>query len=281
MREIVRSGIPDYIPSLVSTAGAWLGIIGIYGFVGSAETGTYYIATSIASIVYSIPSSLMALMFPVLSGMEDGRKRAASRAIRLSLAMAAPIAALGIAYPQVPLSMLGQSYLAGAVPLQILLAGCLIAPLTSGFNSLVYAYGRFRYVTLLGLAQNVPRVALYPFLVAAWGENGAAVAFLSGFIFALAAMVVAAGRVGFSIGWKPSVALAAIPLAAAAALYFSRLHWALSTVILVAVTVVAYARLGLVTRADLAEISRAFLSAERLGQVYPYARYVLKVLYGE
>ena len=40
-------------------------------------------------------------------------------------------------------------------------------------------------------------------------------------------------------------------------------------------------RLGLITRADLAEISGAFLSAERLDQVYPYARYILRVLYGE
>jgi len=41
-----------------------------------------------------------------------------------------------------------------------------------------------------------------------------------------------------------------------------------------------FARLGLVTRADLAELSSALLSTKRLGQVYPYARYVLKVLYG-
>jgi O-antigen/teichoic acid export membrane protein len=278
---VLRAGIADYIPSLVASAGTWLGIIGIYGFVGSAETGTYYIAFSIALIVYSIPASLMALMFPVLSGMDDGRKRATNRAVRLSLAVAAPIAALGIAYPHVPLSLLGSSYLAGAVPLQILLIGCLIAPLTSGFNSLVYAYGKYRYVTLLGLAMNVPRVALYPFLVSAWGESGAAVAFVSGYLFALAAVAVMARRVNYSIGCKPSLALAIIPLALAAALCLTGLFWVFSTIIIIAVTVVAYARLGLVTRADLAEISRAFLSAERLGQVYPYARYVLKVLYGE
>jgi O-antigen/teichoic acid export membrane protein len=280
-REVLRAGIADYVPSLVASAGTWLGIVGIYGFVGSSETGTYYIAFSIALIVYSIPASLLGLMFPVLSGMDDGRKRAASRAVRLSLAVTAPLAALGIAYPYVPLSLLGPSYLAGSFPLQILLVGCLVAPVTSGFNSLVYAYGKFRYVTLLGLAQNVPRVALYPFLVAAWGENGAAVAFVSGYAFAMAAVAVLARRVGYSVGWGHSLVLAAIPLGVTAAVWVSGLHWALSTIILAAVTVVAYARLGLVTRTDLAEISRAFLSTKRLGQVYPYAKYVLKVLYGE
>jgi O-antigen/teichoic acid export membrane protein len=281
VKEALTTGIPNWLPGLISTAGTWLGILGIYSFSGSQQTGIYYIAFNISSIICAIPLSLLGLMFPVLSGMEDGRKRATNRAIRLSFAITVPLAALGIAYPYVPLSLLGSSYVTASLALQILLIGCLIAPMTSGFNSLVYAYGKYRYVTLLGLSLNIPRVVLYPFLVAMWGENGAAVAYVSGYFFALAAVVVMARRINYSIGWRPSLALTLIPLAITSIVYLGNLYWVFGTLIILGVTAVTYARLGLITRADLAEISSAFVSRERLDRMYPYVRYLLRVLYGE
>jgi O-antigen/teichoic acid export membrane protein len=280
-KAVLKAGIPDYIPGLVATAGTWLGILGIYGFSGGTQTGTYYIGFQISLLVYSIPISLLGLMFPVLSGMEDGRKRAINNAIRLSFATTVPLAALGMAYAYVPLSLLGSSYVATSLTLQILMIGCLIAPITSGFYSLIYAYGNYRYVTLLGLSLNIPRVVLYPFLVAMWGDNGAAVAYVSGFFFALAAVIVMSRRINYSIGWKPSLELILIPLAITSIVYIGNLHWILGTTIILGVTIVAYARLGLIRRADLAEISGAFISRERLDRDVPLLRYLLRVLYGE
>lgn len=80
IKEVIKAGIPSWIPSLLTTAGTWLGVLGIYGLAGSNQTGNYYIAFMIASVLYSLPSSFLSLMlFPVLSGMDDGRKRATNK----------------------------------------------------------------------------------------------------------------------------------------------------------------------------------------------------------
>jgi len=279
-KESVRQGLPAYIPSLVSTAGSWLGVLGIYAISGPADAGTYYIAFTIASVVYSLPLTLLGLMFPVLSGMEDGRKRASARAIRLTSAIIAPLAGIVIAYPYVPLSMMGSSYVASSLALQLLAVGCFAAPIASGFNSLIYAYGKYRFVTTLGLATNIPRVLLYAPLVALWGDSGAAISYILGYAFALAAVWFMSRRIGYSVGWGASAAFAGIPVALSVVMMYAGLHWSIGTAIILAVSLFAYARLGLVTRADLGEIISAFLSRRRLDQVYPYAKYVLEVLYG-
>jgi O-antigen/teichoic acid export membrane protein len=279
--EALKAGIPSWIPSMVSTAGTSLGVLGVYSLVGSAQAGTYYIAFSISQIVYTLPLSLLGLMFPVLSGMEDGRKRAINRSIRLVYVIIAPLAAVVLAYPYVPLSMLGQSYIASSLALQILMVGCFAAPISSGFNSLVYAYGKYSYVMLLGLFINLPRVFLYTVLVTLWGDVGAALSYVAGLFIVLIAIFFMARRIGYSVGWGSSLVFSAIPFIAAVLLTFTSLPWEIGTLIILAVSLFAYARLGLVTRSDLAEISSAFLSRKQLDSVYPYIKYILYTLYGE
>ena len=280
-KEALKAGIPDWIPGLVATAGTWLGVLGVYSLSGSESTGTYYIAFMIASLVYSLPLSLLTLMFPVLSGMDDGRKRAVSRSVRLTLAIICPLASVVIAYPYVPLSMLGPSYVASSLALQVLMLGAFVSPLTSGFNSLIYAYGKYRFVTLLGLSSNGSRILLYPVLVALWGENGAALSYVSGVFAASVAVSFMARKVGYSMGWGYSLIFAGIPSLAGAAVALTGLHWAIGTAAILATSLLAYTRLGLITRSDLGEITTAFLSRKQLDQALPYAKYILDVLYGK
>lgn len=279
-KEVIRQGIPAYLPSLVATAGSWLGILGIYAISGSADAGTYYIAFMIASIVYSLPLTLLGLMFPVISGMEDGRKRASARAVRLTSAIIAPLASVVLAYPHVPLAMMGTSYVSSSLALQILTLGCFAAPIVHGFNSLIYAYGKYRFVTALGFASNLPRVILYAPLVALWGDNGAAASYISGYVFSLTAVWVMSRRIGYSVGWGKSAVFAVVPASLSAAMAYAGLHWAIGAAIIFGVSYIAYARLGLVSKKDLGEVVSAFLSRKQLDTVYPYAKYVLEVMYG-
>lgn len=279
--EAVRSGLPSWIPSLISTAGSWFGVLGIYGISGNLEAGTYYVAFVIAGIVFSLPLSLLGLMFPVLSGMEDGRKRAIDRAILLTSAVVAPLAAAVMAYPRVPLSLLGEAYVSSSLALQILLIAAFFSPIPSGFNSLIYAYGRYRDVTILGLAYNIPRLALYPILVSAWGDSGAALAYVSGFIVATIAVAAMSGKVGYRVNWKGSVLASAAPLAIASAVWLLRAPWYIGGPAILAISALFYARSGIVKKSDLKEISSAFVSKGRMEQFQPYVRYLLAVLYGE
>ncbi|MDH7556182.1 MAG: oligosaccharide flippase family protein [Candidatus Methanosuratincola sp.] len=279
--EAVRTGLPSWIPSLVATAGSWFGVLGIYGLSGNLEAGTYYVAFVIASIVFSLPQSLLGLMFPVLSGMEDGRKRATNRAILLTSAIVAPLAAAVIAYPSIPLSLLGTEYVASSVALQILLLAAFVSPIPSGFNSLIYAYGRYRDVTILGFAYNLPRILLYPFMVSAWGENGAAISYVLGFFVATAAVYFMAKPIGYSVGWKSALLVSSIPIAAAVPVGLLQFPWFIGGPLVLAISAISYARLGIVKKSDLAEISSAFISKGRVEQFQPYIRYVLEVLYGK
>jgi O-antigen/teichoic acid export membrane protein len=279
--EVIRAGIPDWVPSLVSTWGTWLGVLGVYGFSGSSTTGTYYIAFLMASLVFTLPNSILTLMFPLLSGMEDGRKRATNRSVKLAFTISAPIAAVGIAYPYVPLSILGASYVPASFTLQLLLLGVFMTPITSGFYSLVYAYGKYRYVTLLGLALNLPRVILYTPLVSLWGESGAAVAYTSGFLFALLAVLVLSRRISYSVGWKSSLLFCLLPILIAAIVAFAKINWILGTVVILFVSILAFTRLGMVTREDIKELVNSILSKRQIDAFYPYSRYLLQVLYGE
>ncbi len=278
-KESIRQGLPSWVPSLVLTAGTQLGVIGVYGLAGATQAGTYYIAFQISQIVYTLPLSLLGLMFPILSGMRDGRKRSTSRSIRLTSVIIAPLAAVVIAFPYVPLSLLGASYVEASFTLQLLMIGCLVAPISYGFNSLIYAYGHYRYVTLLGFSTNVPRIALYPILVALYGNNGAALAYISGLFVALFAVYFMARRIGYAIDWNSSLLFAVIPSSVALAMIFLNINWIIGTLVILAISMFAYARLNLLSKSDLAEVSSAFLSRKQLDQLYPYAKYILEVLY--
>jgi len=280
-KESLKTGIPYWIPSVVSASGSWLGVISVNSISGAAQAGTYLMAFNISNIIYGIPLYLLGLMFPVLSGMKDNRKRATSNAVRLTSAVIAPLAAVLIAYPYVPLSLLGASYLSASGALQILMIGCFAYPISAGFNSLIYAYGKYRYVTILGLATTLPQFLLYFLLVGIWGNNGAALSYIIGLFVALVVVLLLSRRVGYSVGWGASLIFAAIPSALAVMLIFVHLFWVIGTVIIIAVSFFAYAKLGVVTRSDLTEVSTAFLSRKRLDSIYPYARYILNVLYGE
>lgn len=279
--EAVRTGFPSWLPSLVATAGSWFGVLGVYGVSGNLEAGTYYVAFVIASIVFALPLSLLGLMFPVLSGMEDGRKRATNRAVLLTSAVVAPLAAAVIAYPSVPLSLLGPEYVGSSAALQILLLAAFVSPIPSGFNSLIYAYGRYRDVTLLGFAYNLPRLLMYPFLVSAWGENGAAASYVLGFFVATVVVYFMAKPIGYSVGWRDSILVSSIPIAAAALVWLAQIPWYVGGPVVLGASAISYARLGIVKKSDLADVSSAFISKGRIEQFQPYIRYVLEVLYGK
>lgn len=279
VKELLSASMPSYIPSILGVAGTWLGVVGIFGLTGGEQTGTYYMAFTIASLVYSVPSILLGLMFPVLSGMEDGRKRAANRAVKLTYALIAPISALGMAYPSVPLGLLGESYTVSAGVLQTLLLGAFVAPICSGFGSLIYAYGRYKLVTLLGVIGNIPRVILYLPLVALWGDIGAAIAYITGYFSSFFAVVILSRRVGYKIGAKESVMLIGTPIVVAAVANLTGIHWVGGTIMVISVSVFAYARLKLITREDLRELSEAVLTKRQLQAIYPYTKYIMSILY--
>lgn len=278
LREGVKAGFASWIPNLVNIAGQWFGVIGLYALVGGLETGRYYMAFAIAMVLYSLPASILALMFPVLSGMEDGRKRFTYKATQISMVFSVPLTLALVAYPSLPLSLLGSSYLESSTALRLLLFGVLISPLVLGLRNLVYAYGRYREVTMIGLAENLPRVVLYPVLASFMAESGVAIAYVAGFLTALLASLPIAGRAGYRFPWTEALK-AILPPAMLASLCLSiSLKWFIGIPLILSSTLL-YPKLGMLTRKDLAEISTSLLSKRTMDKVYPYIKPLLDLIY--
>jgi len=133
--------------------------------------------------------------------MADGRKRATWKAFKIGFSAMIPVAAVLLAYPKIPAYILGEEYGDIALPLQILVLAIVPVALTASVNSLTYAYGKYREVLGIGLAQNIPRIILYPTLTPIAGAPGASAAFLVGSITGLAYALKTSRKIGFQINW--------------------------------------------------------------------------------
>ena len=141
-KNLVLAGYAAWIPRVLAALGNSVGVLIVFSIIGSSETGLYYLAFAVGQIVYILPTRGLALMFPLLSGMQNGRKRATSQAIRLSLVATAPLACALAVYSYLPFLLLGPDFSPASLMLQILVFGALLTPIVVGYNSYVYATGK-------------------------------------------------------------------------------------------------------------------------------------------
>jgi len=281
LKDALKAGMASWFPDVLMILGQSLGVLSIYGFIGGSETGLYYIAFAIASIVYILPGSVLGLMFPVLSGMRDGRKRAISRAVQFSLAITVPLALVLALYSSVPLSLLGKRYVEASTMLSILALGALISPIVSGYGSYIYAIGKYSHVILLGLTGNLSRIVLYILLIPLFEAKGVALAYSLGFLLSLVAMVFSAYKTGYILSWMQYAKIISIPSLFAIVIYFSNLYWLIGLPLLLFLSFFAYTRLRIVSRADLMELSQAFMSEEQISKMYVHAKPIIKFIFGD
>jgi O-antigen/teichoic acid export membrane protein len=255
-----------------------LGVIAVYGFAGAFQAGQYFITYAIAGVVLAIPYSFLGVMFPVLSGMGDGRKRASWRAIRLTSAVTAPVVVILAVYARVVLEFFGSGYVEAWPILVLLLVGVAPFALIQGVNVLAYAYGFYSLVLGLGVAISLPRALLYLFLTP-W--FGAAEAFLAGTLTGVVGATVVAGRIGLSLDWKLIGVIFFIPLVLGLTSYFTGLWWFFGTPLILAVSFLAYTRLRIVSKEDMVEVARGFLPQELYKVGVERLGWLVRILYRE
>ena len=145
----------------------------------------------------------------------------------------------------------------------------------------VYALGDYREVILIGLAGNIPRLVLYYFLIVAYEEVGAAIAFSLGFFSSLIAVVSLSKKRGYHLDLKNIGLLAAIPGLISLVLWATECAWIIGIPLIVGASYLLYARFRIISKNDLREMGEAFLSKEAMVALLPYIRPLLRVLYGE
>lgn len=292
IRSLLSSGFPSWIPYTLTILAQSLGVLSIYGVTGSAETGLYYIAFMVSQIVYTLPLSFGILLLPVLSSLDTGEKGLASRAILLSLAITVPMATVFALYSFLIFTMLGSTYEFATIPVFILMIGAVISPIVVGYESYIYAIGKYLQVTILGLVLNISRLVLYAILILQWGSIGAAVAYSSGLFFALIPIVISNRVLEFRLDWGQYLKTIAIPGGLATLLltfqflwqfgvpFFFPLPWFLGIPLILFVSLVAYARFGILTKDDFLEIARALLSEESIDRIARFASPLLRLMFG-
>lgn len=258
MHELLVAGLSVWAPNFLLVLGQSAGVLFVLGFRGGAETGRFYVALAIFTVIAAFSTVFVNLMMPVLSGMsDDGKSRESAlwRAVRFSLFVAGAISPLIVFYAGLLIGLFGSGYGDAALALSLLSLGCIPLVLVRAINSLLYATGDYWRVFLLGLALNGSRVALYVFLVPWLGGLGAALAYFMGSLAGFATAYVFSMKRGFAWRFRDLV-LSLVGFPIVAAFYFVGLRgWAgLAASALVVLLVML--RVGLVRRVELEELRR-------------------------
>ncbi len=277
VKALLKAGISNWAPTVLTLLGQWIGVIAVFGYSGAVQTGYYYVANTIAMFILGLSTMIMGVMIPVLSGMQDGRKRLAWSALRISLAVIAPISAYLVFYPESILGLLGHTYTKASLVLSVLSIGYVPVLLTTGVFNLVYSYGMYRESLLIGLYQNAPRVILYFILTPLLQGLGTAISMSIGGVTGLVYALIVARRVGFHINSKQSLETILVPLALLGSLRLVDVPWPPAAI--ATLTVYAYyTRRSILTRSDLRQLSTSLVGEEIVYKAYRRLKWLIDLL---
>ena len=265
VRELLHAGVSAWLPNFIILMGQWLGVLAVFGYKTSTETGHYYAAYSIAMFLIAVATLVLGVLLPILSAMEAGREELTARSARLAFLAVAPLA-LYIAYYPVPvLRLLGPSYVAAASALTILTLSSLPYTTIAATNNLAYSYGKYRLVLVLGLAQALPRILLYPVLTPPYGALGTALAVYTGAVIGGVTSLYLSRLLGLEHPYRDYLAGILLPLGIVLPLKLLGAPWLLAGVLVLGAYPL-YVRLGIVPREDLEEVLEA-IGGRRLGSL--------------
>ncbi len=279
--EIIRAGAANWPSAILILIGPQLGVIFVFGYKGAIEAGLFYIAQAMMFVIFAIPSSIMAMTFPLLSGMRDGRKRTIWRIIKICLVFSIPIIIVALLYSHIALALLGQEYIAGDTIFAILLISIVPSIIVLGVTNFVFAYGLYREVLSISLARFIPRIIFYIVLIPWFGGVGAAEATFIGSIVALILSCFIANKLKLKINWRDIMLTIIIPVLLSLPIYYFRVHWAIGSLIILSISFLSYAKMKLLVKNDLREISQAFLPQKIIDKGIRRFGWLLRILYEE
>jgi O-antigen/teichoic acid export membrane protein len=250
-KKILLASTVSWIPLLIMTVGSQLGTIVVFGSQGANQAGVYFLALTIVTGITSIMNSLFTIALPTLSGLTDSRKRIAWQTIRLSTIIILPFSCSLIFYSYEIMGLFGSNYVDGSVLLGILLLSMLPMCVISGINTLVYSYGRYRYVLIIGLAVSVPQTVLYLALVPVYAGIGAGIAYTIGSAVGCLVSVIISKKIGLLLFWKDLVILFLVPTSIGYALNSFHLNYILGIITTIMFSYILLFKIRIVTSSDL------------------------------
>jgi O-antigen/teichoic acid export membrane protein len=249
-KSLLAGGIVAWVPLLITTLGIDLGTLVLYNTYGSNQSGVYFIALAIATAINAIVYSIFTISLPVLSSMDDGRKRFVWQTIRISAIMALPLSCSIIFYSNDIMHLIGSNYEKGSSSLQILLLSSFPIIVLTGVETLVFSYGQYRYTLTISLATSVPRTILYVTLVPIFGITGVAISFTIGSVIGFISSTIVANRIRMSILWKPLALTLFLPLSLAFLFAALNVSYIIGIVTTISVTYLLLMKLHVIEKTD-------------------------------
>jgi O-antigen/teichoic acid export membrane protein len=250
-KKILLGSTVSWIPLLIITVGSQLGTIVVFGSQGANQAGVYFLGLTIVTGITNIMNSLFAIALPTLSGLTDSRKRIAWQTIRLSTIIILPFSSSLLFYSPEIMGLFGPSYVDSSVLLGILLLSMFPMCIISGINTLVYSYGKYRYVLIIGLALSVPQTVLYLALVPVYAGTGAAVGYTIGSVLGCFASIIVARRIGLMLFWKDLVVIFAVPISLGYTLSSLHLNYILGILVTILLSYILLMKMRIVTGTDI------------------------------
>ena len=118
-------------------------------------------------------------------------------------------------------------------------------------SQLVYAYGNYRQVLVLGLASSIPRTLLYFLLVPSFGGMGAAISFLIGSIIGFVVSIIVSKKIGMMIHWKSLGLITAISFLPAPILAYFQINFIVGTISTIGISFIAFLKFRILTKSDI------------------------------
>jgi O-antigen/teichoic acid export membrane protein len=249
-KNILLSSIVYWIPFLITAIGSQLGTIVVFGSEGANEAAVYFLALTIVTGITSVMNSLFTIALPAMSALSDYRKRFAWQTIRISSIILLPFSCSLIFYSKEIMQLVGSDYVIGSSLLQILLLSILPVAVLSGINTLVYSYGNYRQVLIIGLAMSIPRTVLYFALVPVFGGMGAAISYTVGSIIGCLASIIIGKKIRMLLFWKDLAIIFTIPITFAFAFSTFQVNYIIGIFATIVTSYLLLLKIGVVTHTD-------------------------------
>jgi O-antigen/teichoic acid export membrane protein len=247
---LIRASAVTWIPSLIDTIGGQIGTITVLAIQGSSQAGFYFIAFQISIGISAVIWALESVTYPVLSAMNGGRNLFLWRVIKIGLIIVLPLTLSALFYSKDIMQIFGYDYAEGSVPLQLLLLSVLPTTIAAGMAILMYSYGRYREVLIIGLATSVPRILLYFIFIPWYSGTGAALSFTIGSIIGLIVSIIITKTFGKIIFWKDLALIFFVPILPAFLLSNLNIHFIPSILISVILSYILLLKLQIVNKND-------------------------------
>lgn len=253
-KTVIHASVVSWVPKVIGAIGTRLGTIIVFGIEGASQAGFYFIAFSIFYAIAAIADALFSVSFPILSAMDDQRKRFVWRMLKVCLIVILPISSAAVAYSYEIMGLFGSDYTQGSMALKIMLLTMLAFVFNAAIGTLVYSYGNYRQVLATGLSSSISRIVCYFIFVPIYGITGAALSFAVGSIIGFAVSVMVAKKVQMLIFWKELTLIFIIPTGISTVMEYFDINYFIGIPVVLVLPPIMFVVLRILSKSDIRDL---------------------------